>query len=544
MYHYSLSVVAFTRNELLREELAALKPEPRFSHNLRIFPKFETAPLNGADIVCLDLDGIEADVSIRQVRALIGEKAKFICCMRAEEEDRLSEAEAACLDDVWLTPVRAPRLRMRMRHILGRIRSEFDASQHKLWLDTLIDSMPDLVWFKDLDGVHRKVNSKFCEFVSKRRSDVEGATHAYIWDIPETETEYSCQESENAAIRSGTTVLTDEIVKSGNVKHLLKTYKTALKGPGGEILGTVGFAHDITNLLNLDMELKFFIESMPFPLVICNVDGKISGVNSHFLEFFQEKKEDMLNMPFSVWENKTLSMATSPVDGERYLRFYKGRGRLRYVDMTRKNILDIFGKKVGSFQIFRDITAEKELEIRIWKEANTDSLTRLANRHAFDNFVKKLRKDAPIHLFYIDLDAFKMVNDMWGHKAGDEALKLVGNTIRKVFSEDFPARLGGDEFIVCVQRNISLEDLKKLGSQLLSMIHERFQKNPQLSKMSASIGIRAGGSRNIPIETLIRQADVAMYAAKSQGKDQYRVWDESLERKSGEDPDSRFQACG
>lgn len=533
MYHHSLRITLFSRDPLLEEEVRKLEPLERFTHEVRVLKDFLPSAAASSDICILD---VPASMSYKEMRSRAKPNARLISCMSPDEEEQLEEEDIRSLDDVWLTPLRAPRIRLRMQHILYEIKRDDDANQHMIWLDTLIDSMPDLVWFKDLDGIHHKVNAKFCEFVKKSREMIEGETHSIIWDIPEEESdagEYACKESENAAIESGATYLTDEIVKSGGQKHLFKTYKTPLRGLNGEILGTVGFAHDLTNLLNLDMELNFFIESMPFPLILCHKDDTIGQVNSRFLEFFKEEKEKMLGLSFPEWEQNTFHIEISPVNGEHYLRFSQGKSRMRYVHMTKKNILDIFGKKVGCFKIFRDITAEKELEIRIWNDANTDALTGLANRHAFGVFVKKLRKDAQIHLVYIDLDEFKAVNDRWGHKAGDEALKIVAKAIRNVFVQDFPVRLGGDEFLICVQRDVPMSELENLAGRLLRGIQRKFSSTNHLSRMSASIGIRGSGNLTDSIDNLIRQADRAMYAAKSLGKGQYCIWNEQMEESQG-----------
>lgn len=529
MYHHVLRIVIFSGNPLLEQEIRAIKPLERFTHDIRVMPAFVPSAAASADLIILDTP---LKMSFKGLRARTKSSSRVIACMSQEQEDNLTEEDIHHLDDVWIIPLRVPRIRLRMHNILYEIKRDADARQHMIWLDTLIDSMPDLVWFKDLDGIHHKVNSRFCEFVKKGRDAIEGETHATIWDVPESEKEeeeYSCRASENAAIESGSTYLTDEVVKSGGKKHLFKTYKTPLKGTDGEILGTVGFAHDLTNLLNLDMELNFFIESMPFPLALCDNSDMITQVNTRFLEYFKADKADLTGRNFGDWEKGIFHVTVSPVSGEHYLRFRQGRGRMRYVSMTRKNILDIFGKKVGAFKIFRDITAEKELEIRIWNDANTDALTGLANRHAFGVFMRKLNRAMPVHLVYIDLDEFKAVNDRWGHKAGDEALKIVAKAIRNVFGQDFPVRLGGDEFLICVQRDVPLPELENLADKLLGRIQRKFEGSEHLGKMSASIGIRYSASLDVPMDLLIRQADRAMYAAKRLGKAQYCVWNENMD---------------
>lgn len=529
MYHHSLRISVFSSDPLLEREIRDIEPLERFTHEIRVMDSFLPSLAATSDITIID---VPIPMSFKSLRARAKKGARIIACMTPEEEARLSEEDIAALDDAWLTPLRAPRIRLRMGNILFEIKRDDDAKQHMLWLNTLIDSMPDMVWFKDLDGVHHKVNNKFCEFVKKSRDVVEGSTHEYIWDVvgEELEDEFSCKASENAAIESGHTYLADEIIKSGGGnKHLFKTYKTPLKGLNGEVLGTVGFAHDLTNILNLDMELNFFIESMPFPLALCHNDGSVSQVNSHFLEYFKLAKDDILGRNFSEWEKETFHVQVSPVSGEHYLRFSNSRGRMRYVNMTRKNILDIFGKKVGSFKIFRDVTAEKDLEKRIWADANTDSLTGLANRHAFGVYARKLPADSHLNLIYIDLDEFKAVNDRFGHKAGDEALKIVARAIRGVFADDFPARLGGDEFVIIVSRDLPEEELVSLSDKLLARIQRKFAASEHLNRMSASIGIRAGGKMSDKLDVLIRQADAAMYAAKASGKGRCQLWNESME---------------
>lgn len=522
MYHHELNMAVFSKNPVLTEEIRQMKPFEHFSHNIRVREEFDAETLAWAEVAILD---VPLPVTLREARQIAGEDTKIIVCMTPEDEDRLEREEAASANDVWLLPLRPPRIRLRMRNILAEIRRYADAKKHAIWLDTLIDSMPDLVWFKDMDGIHHKVNARFCEFVGKDRGEVVGATHAAIWNAPEDDD--SCKASEQAAIEAGKTVLADEIVKTADAKHLFKTYKTPLKGPHGEILGTVGFGHDLTNLLNLDMELNFFIESMPFPLAICREDGKIRQVNSGFLEFFGTTREKITGVPFLEWMREVFQAETSPVNGVEYYRFEKD-DKMRFVDLVHKEILDIFGKQVGTVNIFRDITAEKDLEIRIWRDANTDSLTGLANRHALESFVRKLPPESVIHLFYIDLDEFKAVNDMWGHKAGDEALKIVAKSIRNVFAQDFPARLGGDEFLVCVQRDVPFAELERLGTSLLRRINEKFGGSQHLSRMSASIGIRGYGTLGASIDPLIRQADIAMYAAKALGKGRYCIWNENM----------------
>lgn len=524
MYHHTLRISIFSKNPLLIDEIKKIEPLERFSHDIRVKDKFLPSLAATSDLVIMDTP---VPLSYRALRARAKIGARLVVCLPPEQEEQLIEEDIVALDDVWLLPLRIPRIRLRMHNILYEIKRDVDAKQHLVWLNTLIDSMPDMVWFKDLDGIHHKVNKKFCEFVQKSRDVVEGATHEEIWDVIDESEVTSCATTENAAIEMGRTYLADEVVQSGGVKHYIKTYKTPLKGINGEVLGTVGFAHDLTNILNLDQELKIFIESMPFPLALCQNDSTITQVNSHFKEYFKVEDKNIVGQNFNDWEKKTFHIYASPITGDHYLRFSSNR-RIRYVNMTKKNILDIFGKKVGSLKIFMDVTAEKDLEKRIWADANTDALTGLANRHSFGAYLRKLPKNSPINLIYIDLDEFKSVNDRFGHTAGDEALKIVAKAIRSVFAVHFQVRLGGDEFLVLINQDIPVEELVHLSQKFLTRIQRKFVSSEQLKNMSASIGIRANATVNDNMDSLIREADVAMYAAKAAGKARCHVWSEEM----------------
>ena len=106
---------------------------------------------------------------------------------------------------------------------------------------------------------------------------------------------------------------------------------------------------------------------------------------------------------------------------------------------------------------------------------------------------------------------------------GDEALKTMAQTIRDIFPQDFPVRLGGDEFLVCVLREVSNTELEQLAAQLLEHLEQKFRTSNILRCLSCSIGIIANGAPSTPIEQLIRQADMAMYEAKKNGKARYCI---------------------
>jgi diguanylate cyclase (GGDEF)-like protein len=164
-----------------------------------------------------------------------------------------------------------------------------------------------------------------------------------------------------------------------------------------------------------------------------------------------------------------------------------------------------------------------------------DFTTRLPNRRHFWQHIHSLAKnDQPqgrgTGLLIIDLDYFKRVNDDLGHQAGDFLLSAIASRIsRNVKHNDFVGHLGGDEFVVLVRSIESDAQLTAVASRLLGSIHEPISVDGQPMQITASIGISTCYESVIDPTLLVRQADLAMYAAKELGKGQSRFYDPSME---------------
>jgi diguanylate cyclase (GGDEF)-like protein/PAS domain S-box-containing protein len=179
-----------------------------------------------------------------------------------------------------------------------------------------------------------------------------------------------------------------------------------------------------------------------------------------------------------------------------------------------------------------DITREREAEQQLRQLALYDPLTGLANRAFFHERLKhaiKLRHDEgqATGLLYIDLDDFKGINDRWGHDLGDEVLHEIGQRIeRSVRPGDTAARLGGDEFAVVLTEPVTPDDAVGVAERLLTEIGGPLESGSGPLYTAASIGIAFGSND----ETLLREADIAMYRAKSHSEMGYAFFDPQLDR--------------
>jgi len=175
---------------------------------------------------------------------------------------------------------------------------------------------------------------------------------------------------------------------------------------------------------------------------------------------------------------------------------------------------------------FRDISERKALEEQLRQLAFHDPLTLLANRNLFRDRVQHAltlaqRGQSSVAVMFLDLDNFKNINDSLGHDAGDRLLQAVAQRICKTTrSSDTVARLGGDEFAILVEGIATIAEVQRLADGLIATLDVPFPLNGMEVRVGASIGVAFSG-RESGTETLLSNADIAMYHAKAAGKNRH-----------------------
>lgn len=212
--------------------------------------------------------------------------------------------------------------------------------------------------------------------------------------------------------------------------------------------------------------------------------------------------------------------------------YYKGEMQYRRKDGTfvdveiNANLISYRGKKVFCV-VSRDITPRKLAEKQLIHTATHDPLTKLTNRMVFyDRIAMELararRNQTKLALIYIDLDYFKIINDTWGHSVGDQLLKDVAERLKTLLREsDTLARMGGDEFMYILPGVESPEDVSKVAQKVLEAVRTPFVLDGQLESITASIGTAIYPHDGKDSETLMKNADLAMYFAKDRGRDNF-----------------------
>jgi diguanylate cyclase (GGDEF)-like protein len=201
--------------------------------------------------------------------------------------------------------------------------------------------------------------------------------------------------------------------------------------------------------------------------------------------------------------------------------------------LTAKPLFDMNQKPIGWRGVGSNVTQKYNADIAMRNLANLDSLTGLANRFNFNAYLEEIRQrntPDPFALFFLDLDNFKHVNDSLGHSVGDRVLQTIAQRLQKAIrSNDLLARLGGDEFALLSYGDDSASKASQLAQRLLDTFAEPCIIDGQSLQMGCSIGIALAPEHGQEPSKLLKYADMALYAAKSAGRNTFRFHEVGME---------------
>lgn len=321
----------------------------------------------------------------------------------------------------------------------------------------------------------------------------------------------------------------------------------------------VSLEHNITEQRTMEKSLDYTLnelsaknaelKSMKYALDqssivgITDAKGTITYVNDTFCKISKYSREELIGKNHNIL-NSHYHPREFFVDMWRTItqkKVWKGEiknkakdGSYYWVDTTIVPFLNGQGKPYEYVSIRTDITPQKKAQEEIYHLAYYDLLTGILNRNGLYKSLEKLLKNADeeVAFLFLDLDRFKSVNDTFGHKTGDELLRAVAERMSKLVERDhIISRYAGDEFII-VLRKSSQEEAVEIAQKIINSFSIPFILSDEEIYTTFSIGISLYPSDGASKETVIKNADNALYLAKKKGKNNYQLFTNKLKEQN------------
>lgn len=307
------------------EKIKRMRPLENFTHEFTESEALSETLTANADVILAYLH--DEDVS-ETVRKLVSDKKKTAELILITDKRELPDEALEEIKDIWQMPMSDDEMGFHFIRWQYTYKMAKDLWQTEQYLETIINSSPNLIWYKNIDGKHEKVNDSFCNTVGKTKGQVEGRDHAYIWDVDPDDP--ACSDSDNEVINRKQTCISEEIINTGEGMKTLTTYKSPLYDIDGSVMGTAGVAVDVTKerayeheILKKSRTLEKIFTTIDCGVIRHTLDGDILSINRAALKILgYETKEELMEAGFKM-------VAASVID--------KDKKRLQDKIMTLKN---------------------------------------------------------------------------------------------------------------------------------------------------------------------------------------------------------------
>jgi diguanylate cyclase (GGDEF)-like protein/PAS domain S-box-containing protein len=351
----------------------------------------------------------------------------------------------------------------------------------------------------------------------------------------------------NTAVGANYTPTESRLVFADGREKRIEQIVQARVDSQGKPIAIVGSVHDVTERRALESKLRESearyagtVELAAVGIAHVAPGGRFIWCNSRFREMLGYEHDELLKLTIRDVShpddmNLTDSERSRMHDGaistltieKRYMR---KDGETIWVRITAAPRRDTDGTLLYDVSIVEDITVRKAAEDRVQYLATHDELTKLPNRTLFAELLQHAIENAKRHehrcaVLFADLDRFKVVNDSLGHEAGDLLLKEVALRLRQcVRGSDVVGRLGGDEFVVLLDQIPTVEAAAETAKRVLASLHTPIRTMGHECRVTASVGIATYPNDARDAATLMKHADMAMYLAKDEGKNNFQFY--------------------
>lgn len=418
---------------------------------------------------------------------------------------------------------------------------------------SIIDNIQDGYFEIDLAGTYIYVNAAFCYLYGYAREEIVGMNYRELTDEDNARKAFRAFNQIFQTGLAGILIDYEAIRKDGSWRQV-EIAASLMSDDSGEAIGFRGTARDVTERRQIEERLRrseeryrAIIENIEDACFEVDLKGRFTFVNDSLCSNLGYTRDEIIGLDQRFYSEedtvKELFLLFNKVyqTGEpvKAYSFELSRkdGSKGFCEISVSLIRDKEGQAVGFRGIARDVTERKKQEEQIRFLATHDVLTGLPNRSMFREILQQnidfaYRYKQQFAVLFVDLDGFKIVNDTFGHETGDLVLIECATRLRQALrASDFIARLGGDEFVILVRNVTNVKNLTTLVNKVLATIREPLELNGKTYSLSASIGVSIYPQDGHDKQSLTKAADLAMYAAKEKGNNNFQFFSIGIKAK-------------
>jgi len=517
--------LGYTREELIGQNRKLYTDEKNAKASVRLFTEvYETKkPVTAYDLEITTKDGTKAihEISVSLIRNPQGKAIGF---------------------------------RGISRDVTNRKQMEEEIRQSEERYRTIIEQMEDGYFETDLSGHFNFVNEAECRNLGYSREEMLGMSRK----------KYADEKNSKALLdlfvgvyNTGVPVKAHdlELVKKDGTISYDEISVSLIRNSKGEPTGFRGIARNITERKLLEEKIRqseeryrTIIEEMEEWYFETDLTGNITYFNDIFSHILGYSQKDLTGLNFrdfikkedldSVYRLFNEVFKTSKSTKNFPYEFVRSDGNITSAEFSIFPKRDKEGKICGFRGVGHDITERKRAEERIQYLATHDALTGLPNRAMFNQLLNHAiqaarRYQRQVAVLFIDLDRFKIINDTMGHDAGDQLLQEIAARFKQTLrAVDVVARLGGDEFVILIEEVSDLNQLETVSHRILSAVIKPMTIMEQECRITTSIGISIFPKDAEDEQSLMKNADIAMYFAKEEGKNNFQFYSMDIQSKS------------
>jgi PAS domain S-box/diguanylate cyclase (GGDEF) domain len=409
------------------------------------------------------------------------------------------------------------------------------------FIQVLLDAIPNPVFYKDRQGRYLGCNQAFASVLGLKEEQIVGKT---LHDVAPKERADRYQEMDEALFSHPPYQVHEESVAVNGEERSILFNKATFNDAEGNVAGLVGIMVDLTErkreqekLAEAEAMFRSLVEQSLVGIYIIQ-DGVLAYVNPRLADIFGYPAEDMLGLaPFDLIDetdhqrltDNLRSREEGQIGTSRTLYLARRRDG-SHIEIEAHSRRTEYRGKPALIGLLLDATEQQAAERQLNYLAFYDVLTGQPNRTLFLDHLRLAmagakRRGALMALHFLDLDRFKEINDTLGHHTGDLLLKSVAQRLQECVGDtDTVARLGGDEFAVIQTDLPGIEGAEMMAQKIIDTIVQPFTLEGHEVYTSTSIGITVYPLEDANPDQLLKNADMAMYAAKNQGRNNFQFF--------------------